>query len=98
MNAVQHIMISLVRGYRAVLSPGLTALFGPLGFGCRFEPTCSLYAIEAVQTHGALKGAAFTARRLCRCHPWGGHGVDPVPPPKRPAGLVSSLNPSQHGS
>jgi putative membrane protein insertion efficiency factor len=53
-------------------------LFGPL-YRCRFEPRCSQYAVEAVRTHGALKGAALAAWRLCRCHPWGGCGVDEVP-------------------
>lgn len=47
--------------------------------GCRFLPSCSEYAIEAVEGHGAVHGATLAARRLLRCHPWGGHGVDPVP-------------------
>jgi putative membrane protein insertion efficiency factor len=47
---------------------------------CRFVPSCSTYALEAVSTHGALRGSAFALRRLARCHPWGGHGYDPVPP------------------
>jgi len=46
---------------------------------CRYEPTCSAYALEAVQLHGAVKGGALAARRLLRCHPWAGVGVDPVP-------------------
>ena len=46
---------------------------------CRFVPSCSTYALEALETHGALRGSALAARRLCRCHPWGGHGFDPVP-------------------
>ena len=46
---------------------------------CRYWPTCSAYAIEAVERHGAVRGGWLTARRLGRCHPWGGHGVDPVP-------------------
>lgn len=46
---------------------------------CRYEPSCSAYAVEAVERHGALKGSWFAAHRLCRCHPWGGGGFDPVP-------------------
>ncbi len=48
---------------------------------CRFEPSCSSYALEAVQVHGALRGSWLAVRRLSRCHPWGGHGWDPVPEP-----------------
>ena len=47
---------------------------------CRFVPSCSTYAQEAVEAHGAIRGAALAVRRLLRCHPWGGHGFDPVPP------------------
>ncbi|MFV0493082.1 MAG: membrane protein insertion efficiency factor YidD [Pseudorhodobacter sp.] len=62
-----------VRAYRLFLSPWL-------GHGCRFQPSCSAYAMEALERHGGLKGGWLTLRRLCRCHPWGGHGHDPVPP------------------
>jgi uncharacterized protein len=48
---------------------------------CRFVPSCSTYALEALEAHGALKGSFLALRRLLRCHPWGGHGFDPVPPP-----------------
>ena len=50
-----------------------------LGSRCRFVPSCSEYARQALNHHGALKGLWLTSRRLCRCHPWGGHGHDPVP-------------------
>lgn len=49
--------------------------------GCRYVPSCSEYASEAVEQHGSLRGAALAARRISRCHPWGGSGWDPVPPP-----------------
>lgn len=64
----------LVRLYQMTLGPFL-------GGHCRFYPTCSAYSIEALQTHGALRGSWLTIRRLLRCHPFGGHGIDPVPPP-----------------
>lgn len=97
MNAAQHTLVFLARAYRAILSPLLTTLFGPLGCGCRFTPTCSCYAIEAVKAHGAVRGCGLTLGRLCRCQPWGGSGHDPVPP--APAkGAKLSLNPARHGS
>jgi hypothetical protein len=79
-NPAQFILIFAVRVYRWVLSPAKTALFGPLG-RCRFTPTCSQYALEAVQGHGALRGSWLAARRICRCHPWADCGHDPVPQP-----------------
>ena len=51
-----------------------------MGGHCRFQPTCSHYSIEALKTHGALRGTWLTLRRLLRCHPFGGAGFDPVPP------------------
>ena len=61
-----------VRAYRLLLSPWV-------GHGCRFQPTCSAYSLEALERHGGIKGGYLTAHRICRCHPWGGHGYDPVP-------------------
>ena len=63
---------ALVLVYRYVISP-----FTP--GSCRFHPTCSHYAEEALRTHGALKGLYLALRRICRCHPWGGSGYDTVP-------------------
>jgi putative membrane protein insertion efficiency factor len=60
------------RAYKLTLSPWI-------GRQCRFLPTCSDYAAEALIRHGALRGGMLAARRLCRCHPWGGSGFDPVP-------------------
>lgn len=50
---------------------------------CRFVPTCSNYALDALERHGAIRGTALTLRRIARCHPWGGHGWDPVPDGKQ---------------
>jgi len=73
----------LIRGYQLLVSPVLTLIFGP-GCGCRFQPTCSHYVLEAVETHGTLRGGWLGVKRLARCHPWGGSGFDPVPPPSCP--------------
>ncbi len=70
---VRRVLIGLVRVYQVGISP----LMPP---SCRYEPTCSQYAVEALERHGALRGSWLTLRRLLRCHPWGGHGYDPVPP------------------
>ena len=78
MNAAQHILVLGVRLYRWVLSPAKALLFGPLG-RCRFTPSCSEYALEALQRHGALAGSWLALKRIGRCHPWGGCGLDPVP-------------------
>ena len=72
-----RLLVALVRLYQLLLSPVLPA-------SCRFLPSCSAYAIEALRTHGAARGGLLALRRLLRCHPWGGHGLDPVPPPLPP--------------
>jgi putative membrane protein insertion efficiency factor len=77
-NPLQHILIFTVRVYRWTISPAQVFLFGSTG-GCRFTPTCSQFAVEAVREHGALAGGTLAAKRICRCHPWGGCGLDPVP-------------------
>jgi putative membrane protein insertion efficiency factor len=77
-SVAQHILIFGVRLYRWTLSPAKTVLFGPLG-RCRFTPSCSAYALEALRRHGALAGSWLSAKRVCRCNPWGGCGDDPVP-------------------
>jgi len=68
-----------IRGYQLLLSPLLELLTGP-GGGCRFEPTCSHYFLEACEKHGVLRGSWLGVKRLVRCQPWGGQGFDPVPP------------------
>ena len=65
-------VLGLVALYRVAISPWL-------GNNCRFEPSCSAYAMEALRVHGAFRGTMLTAKRIARCHPWGGSGFDPVP-------------------
>ena len=69
---MRSVVVRLLRGYRYWLSP-------LLGSRCRFYPSCSAYALEAVETHGAMRGLALAARRLSRCHPFHAGGMDPVP-------------------
>ena len=72
---MNRLLVWLLRGYQLLVSP-------MLGQNCRFYPSCSTYAIEAVQVHGAARGSWLALRRVCRCHPWNEGGVDPVPPPR----------------
>jgi putative membrane protein insertion efficiency factor len=72
MSPAARLLLGLVRGYQLLVSPLLPS-------ACRYYPTCSRYAAEAVEHYGARRGGALAARRLLRCHPWGGHGYDPVP-------------------
>lgn len=72
---VARLLMGMIRFYRNAISP----LLPP---ACRYTPTCSAYALEAVERHGALRGSWLAARRLLRCHPWGGSGYDPVPEPR----------------
>ena len=72
MTPLAHILALPVRFYRLLLSPWL-------GQSCRFQPTCSAYALEALERHGAFRGAWLAARRIGRCRPGGGSGYDPVP-------------------
>lgn len=68
-------LVFLIRGYQRGISPLLPA-------SCRYVPSCSSYATEALQVHGAARGGWLALKRLLRCHPWGGSGYDPVPPPR----------------
>ncbi|MCF8167679.1 MAG: membrane protein insertion efficiency factor YidD [Rhodoferax sp.] len=70
---MQSLLLGVVRGYRFFLSPWL-------GSACRFEPTCSQFALDALQVHGAAAGSYLAAARLLRCQPWCAGGHDPVPP------------------
>jgi len=67
-----YLFIGLIKLYQYSISP----LLGP---ACRFQPSCSQYGIEAFQKHGFFKGFVLTVKRISKCHPWGGHGHDPVP-------------------
>ena len=75
---MKYVLIALLRAYRAVISP----VYGQI---CRYHPSCSAYALEAVTRHGSLRGSWLAARRLARCHPWAPGGYDPVPDPDSPA-------------
>lgn len=72
MSLMAKFLLLIVRAYQYVLSPYF-------GTQCRFTPTCSQYAVEALKKHGAIKGSYLTVRRLLRCHPWHDGGYDPIP-------------------
>ena len=78
MNLAQHILIFAVHVHRWTISPAQTFLFGATG-GCRFSPSCSQYALDAIRGRGAVSGGWLAVKRICRCHPWGDCGHDPVP-------------------
>ena len=72
-DLLKSILIAPIRFYRFFISPWT-------GQSCRFTPTCSVYMIQAIETHGSAKGLYLGVRRICRCHPWSPGGHDPVPP------------------
>ena len=78
MKFVAQLLLVPIALYRRLISPLLPR-------HCRFEPTCSQYGTEAITVHGPIKGTWLTLKRIARCHPWGGSGLDPVPPPAVPA-------------
>ena len=86
-------LMGLVKGYRLLLSPSL-------GSNCRFEPSCSQYALGALERHGALAGGYLTLRRIGRCHPWCDGGCDPVPdqPPALFSRLLTPSSEKNHAS
>lgn len=75
---MKYILIALLKAYRFAISP----LYGQV---CRYHPTCSAYALEAVTVHGSIKGTWLAVRRVARCHPWAAGGYDPVPAKPSPA-------------
>jgi len=81
------ILVFLIRAYRVVFAP-LKVMTGLQGC-CRYTPSCSHYAEEAICTHGLCRGLGMSARRILRCHPWGGMGPDPVPPAPLRAGRAA---------
>jgi len=92
LNAAQHVVLRAIRGYQLLFSPMYSG-------SCRFLPSCSAYAFEAVERHGVLRGGALAVRRLMRCHPFGGHGHDPVPafaPPELRRGRPANAPTDQH--
>ncbi|MGJ5621068.1 membrane protein insertion efficiency factor YidD [Sulfitobacter sp. MF3-043] len=72
MTLLAHALALPIRAYRQIFSPWV-------GYNCRYHPTCSAYALEALKKHGGLKGGWLAARRIARCHPWGDSGIDNVP-------------------
>ncbi|MFM7657242.1 MAG: membrane protein insertion efficiency factor YidD [Burkholderiaceae bacterium] len=70
---MKRVLLALLRAYKLCISPFL-------GQNCRFFPSCSDYAREAIASHGVVRGCGLAGRRLCKCHPWHGGGFDPVPP------------------
>jgi uncharacterized protein len=83
---MKYVLIFLLKGYRLAISP----LYGQV---CRYHPSCSAYALEAVRAHGSLRGTWLAARRLGRCHPWAAGGYDPVPP--RTTRVAAGTTPGQ---
>jgi hypothetical protein len=96
MNPVKYILMFLIKLYQWLLSPLKNALFGPFG-RCRFTPSCSAYAWEAISVHGAMRGSWLALRRLCRCHPWGDFGPDPVPQARQCSHQESQIGHTQTG-
>ena len=86
----QKLLIVLVRGYRYLISP-------LLGAHCRFYPSCSQYALTALEKHGAIKGARLAGARLLRCHPWHAGGHDPVPEILSPSASRTRSSRTHHG-
>ena len=107
-KCIQAVLIALLTIYRYTLSP-ILHMVAP-GSGCRFQPTCSAYALEAVRQHGPFRGSWLAVKRLARCQPWGGSGYDPVPnscsctlekdhqhpTPFEPSQLAEGKTPSHH--
>lgn len=71
-TSARMIFITLLKAYRFMISPWMRS-------SCRFDPSCSLYALDAIKIHGCLKGGYYAMRRLMRCHPWHPGGIDPIP-------------------
>ena len=72
MNAISYLLIKIIKIYQLFISPYL-------GNNCRYLPTCSEYSTQSIKEHGVIKGITLSIKRIAKCHPWGGHGYDPVP-------------------
>ena len=84
---MKYLLIGFLRAYRLLISP----IYGDV---CRYHPSCSAYALEAVTVHGSLRGVALAVRRLARCHPWAAGGYDPCPPPRSVRDRDPELDPT----
>ena len=93
---IKTALLALIRLYQLTLSRLLRAAFGPV---CRFEPSCSRYAMACIQSHGVLRGSLLSAKRLCKCHPFHPGGFDPPPPPRHLAAAPpAAADPACHSS
>jgi hypothetical protein len=86
---IARLLIALIRVYQLTLSRLILAAFGPV---CRFEPSCSRYAVACLQGHGALRGSLLSVKRLCKCHPFHPGGYDPPPPPRPARATISATD------
>jgi putative membrane protein insertion efficiency factor len=89
MSLAGLVLRALIRGYQVLISPILPP-------ACRYSPSCSAYALEAVTRHGAARGGWLAVKRVCRCHPWHEGGWDPVPEPKKKFTAERASAPSRH--
>ena len=87
---MKYLLIGLLKAYRTLISP----LSGQV---CRYHPSCSQYALDAVTAHGSIRGSWLAVRRLARCHPWAAGGYDPVPPSRSASSTVASQNSAPAG-
>jgi putative membrane protein insertion efficiency factor len=90
-SLLARVLVSPIRFYQRFISPALPA-------SCRYYPSCSAYAAESLQVHGALRGSWLGIRRVARCHPWHTGGFDPVPPPRERSSPVGSSLPVESSS
>lgn len=90
LNAVNSILLLLIKFYKTFISP-------VLGNNCRFHPTCSTYSVEALKTHGPIKGLWLSMKRVAKCHPFHPGGYDPVPLPKIKVKLIENKYMNSHG-
>ncbi len=90
MAVIEKILRGMIRGYQLLIMPVM-----PAG-GCRFHPSCSAYAMDAIESHGAVRGGWLALKRICRCHPWGQSGFDPVPAADRDINIKTGETGESH--